>query len=339
MRIESSVTSVSWIPSEAIAGLAKMPFEAGVLHYDEPPPDVIEGLEALRVADRFRFANELRAFVDVEENGDGSRRIAGFGFIGGGHIGVTRVRVARREVTFTAFRLPDIQPEPEIGDGWVRFVQTTGGRTGLPAPRRVAHPPYAQYDSPLVWTTLALTIHADGRSEYEVVGASPFPRSWIYDHEGKVVAKTGLLEFKHWYRHAFGKHTPWGEMESPVLVTTVETALERELSGRIMRGDAKPTIRRLKRGKALVEQGDAGDTVFLLLDGVVAVEVDGEPLGELGPGAVLGERAVLEGGVRTATLRASTNCSVAVVLGDQLDPAVLAELGTGHRREAAAGGS
>jgi hypothetical protein len=339
MRIESSVTSVSWIPSEAIAGLAKMPFEAGVLHYDEPPPDVIEGLEALRVADRFRFANELRAFVDVEENGDGSRRIAGFGFIGGGHIGVTRVRVARREVTFTAFRLPDIQPEPEIGDGWVRFVQTTGGRTGLPAPRRVAHPPYAQYDSPLVWTTLALTIHADGRSEYEVVGASPFPRSWIYDHEGKVVAKTGLLEFKHWYRHAFGKHTPWGEMESPVLVTAVETALERELSGRIMRGDAKPTIRRLKRGKALVEQGDAGDTVFLLLDGVVAVEVDGEPLGELGPGAVLGERAVLEGGVRTATLRASTNCSVAVVLGDQLDPAVLAELGTGHRREAAAGGS
>jgi CRP-like cAMP-binding protein len=128
-------------------------------------------------------------------------------------------------------------------------------------------------------------------------------------------------------------------MESPVLVTAVETALERELSGRIMRGDAKPTIRRLKRGKALVEQGDAGDTVFLLLDGVVAVEVDGEPLGELGPGAVLGERAVLEGGVRTATLRASTNCSVAVVLGDQLDPAVLAELGTGHRREAAAGGS
>lgn len=316
-----------------------MPFEAGVLHYDQPPPDVIEDLEALRVGDRFRFANELRAFIDVDENDDGSRRIVGFGFIGGGHIGFTRVRIARREVTFTAFRLPDIQPEPQVGDGWVRFVQTAGGRTGLPAPRRVAHPPYAQYDSPLVWTTLALTIHADGRSEHEVVGASPFPRSWIYDHEGKVVAKTGLLEFKHWYRHAFGKHTPWGEIESPVLVTVVETALERELSGRIMRGHAKPAIRRLNRGKTLVEQGHAGDAVFLLLDGVVAVEVDGKSLAELGPGAVLGERAVLEGGVRTATLRASTNCRVAVVLGDQLDPAVLAELSTGHRREAAASGS
>src|SRR5918994_4671507 len=42
MRIESSVTSVSWIPSEAITGLAKMPFEAGITHYDDPPPDVID---------------------------------------------------------------------------------------------------------------------------------------------------------------------------------------------------------------------------------------------------------------------------------------------------------
>ncbi|MGH9187119.1 MAG: cyclic nucleotide-binding domain-containing protein, partial [Acidimicrobiales bacterium] len=310
MRIESSVTSVSWIPSEAITGLAKMPFEAGITHYDEPPPDVVDDLEALRVADRFRFANELRAYLDVEEGDDGHRRIVGYGHAGRGHIGTTRVRVGRRAVTFSAFRLPDLQPEPEVGDGWVRFVQTTGGRTGLPAPRRVAHPPVAQYDSPLVWTTLALKIHADGRSEHEVVGASSFPRSWIYDQQGKVVGKTALLDFRHWFRHAFGQHTPWGDTDSAALVTEVETALERELSARIMRGGAKPAIRKLNQGKALVEQGQPGDAVFLLLDGVIAAEVDGEPLAELGPGAVLGERAVLEGGMRTATLRAATKCKV-----------------------------
>jgi Cyclic nucleotide-binding domain len=334
MRIESSVTSVSWIPSEAIAGLAKMPFEAGILHYDEPPPDVINDLKALREADRFRFANELRAYIDVEEDGDGRRRIVAFGQAGGGHIGVTRVRVARREVTFAAFRLPDIRPDPEVGPGWVRFVQTAGGRTGVPAPRRVAYPPYAQYDSPLVWTTLALTIHADGRSEHEVVGASPFPRSWIYDQRGKVVGKTGLLDFKHWFRHAFGRHTPWGDTDSPALVTEVETALERELSARIMRVGGKPAIRKYSQGKALVEQGQPGDTVLLLLDGVLTVEVDGEPLAELGPGAVVGERAVLGQGVRTSTLRASTKCKVAVVAGDRLDTADLARLSAGHRREA-----
>jgi hypothetical protein len=339
MRIESSVTSVSWIPSEAIAGLAKMPFEAGILHYDEPPPDVIDDLEALRVADRFRFANELRAYIEVEETAGGGQRIVDFGQAGGGHIGVTRVRMGRREVTFTAFRLPDIQHDPEVGDGWVRFVQTAGGRAGVPAPRRVAHPPYAQYDSPLVWTTLALTIHADGRSEFEVVGASRFPRSWIYDHEGQVVAKTGLLDFKQWFRHAFGKYTPWGETDSPALVTAVETALERELSGTIMRGGAKPAIRKVNRDKTLAEQGQPGDAVFLLLDGVIAAEVDGEPLAEFGPGAVLGERAVLEGGVRTATLRAATRCKVAIVSGDQLDRSVLAQLSGDHRREEAARGS
>ena len=41
MRVESSVTSISWIPSEAITGMTKMPFEMGMAHYDPPPPDVI----------------------------------------------------------------------------------------------------------------------------------------------------------------------------------------------------------------------------------------------------------------------------------------------------------
>jgi hypothetical protein len=31
MRIESAVTSVSWIPSEAVAGLAKTGFTAGAV--------------------------------------------------------------------------------------------------------------------------------------------------------------------------------------------------------------------------------------------------------------------------------------------------------------------
>src|SRR5581483_3006238 len=74
MRIESSVTSLSWIPSEAIKGMTKMPFEVGVAHYDETPPDVIDDLGALRDADRFRFANQLSAWIEVEDG-----RITGFG--------------------------------------------------------------------------------------------------------------------------------------------------------------------------------------------------------------------------------------------------------------------
>ncbi len=331
MRITSAVTSISWIPSEAISGLTKLPFEAGITHYDDPPPDRLDGpdaIEELRVADRFRFANELRAWIEVDDG-----VIVDHGHAGRGHIGITRVHVGGRWLYFTAFRLPDLQPEPEVGDGWVRFTQTTGGRTGLPAPRRVSHKPFVQYDAPLVWTTLALTIHADGRAEHEVVGASPFPRAWIYDDRGELVGKTGLLDFKHWYRHAFGNHTPWGESDSPALVTTVETALERELSRTIMRSGAKPRFRTVREGRTLVEQGEPGDTLFLVLDGVVAVDVDGEVLAHLELGAVLGERAVVEDGVRTSTVRAATRCRVAAVRGDHLDRDALLELRAGHRRE------
>ena len=73
-RFESSVTSISWIPSEAISGPSKIPFELGVTHYDETPPDHLEDLEALRMGDRFREANELRAYIEVEDG-----RVIGYG--------------------------------------------------------------------------------------------------------------------------------------------------------------------------------------------------------------------------------------------------------------------
>jgi CRP-like cAMP-binding protein len=147
------------------------------------------------------------------------------------------------------------------------------------------------------------------------------------------VLKSGLVNFKGWSQRAFGSHSPWGDEDSPALVSEVETALERELSRHIMRGGGKPSIGKVGEGKTIVEEGDEGADVFLVLDGVVSVEVAGTALGQLGPGAVLGERALLEGGRRTATLRAVTPCRIATISGDQLDPGLLAALSSGHRRE------
>jgi hypothetical protein len=330
MRMESSVTSLSWIPSEAVTGMTKGIFESGFTHYDDPPPDVIEDLEALRDTDRFRFANRLQAFVEVE-NG----KIIDAGYQGGGVMGSSTVRVGGKGVTFAAVELPQLREEPVITPESATFVQTYGGRTALPAPRHVPRPPFVQFRAPLVWTTLKLTINADGSSDFELTGASTFPRHWVYDQEGKLAAKVGLADFKQWYRKSFGRFTPWGATNSTALVTAVETALERELAGLIMRGGEPPKLRKLKPGALLTEQGAPGDEVFLVLDGVLAVEVDGQPLAELGPGAILGERAVIEGGKRTSTLRAVTKCRVAVARGDQLDRAALEQISEGHRREEA----
>jgi hypothetical protein len=330
MRNESSVTSISWIPSEAVQGVTKVPFETGVAHYDDPPPDHIESLEALRAEDRFRFANHLSAWIEVLDG-----RIVGHGQEGGGQIGSTTLRFGGRGMTFAAVAFPDKRPEPVVGDGWVRFSQTCGGRTGVPAPRRVNRPPFVQVAAPLAWTTLTLTLFADGSSAHELTGASPFPRHWVYDRDRNLSHKSGLVDFKRWSQEAFGTHTPWGDEDSPALVTEVETAMERELSLRIMRGGVKPRIETVKQGATLVEQGDKGSDMYVLLDGVLAVEVDGAAVAQVGPGAVLGERALLEGGRRTATLRALTACKVAAATGAELAPEMLSELAAGHRREGA----
>jgi hypothetical protein len=328
MRIESSVTAVSWIPSEAVEGLPKIPFTMGVAHYDDPPPDVIDDLDALREADAFREANELRAFIEVEDG-----KITNYGHLGRGHLGVTRMKLGPRELSVAAVALPTIQGEPEVGEGWVRFTQTAGGRTGMPAPRRVRGKPFFQINSAIAWTTLALTIKADGSSQHELIGASPFPRHWIYDRENKLVQKSGMIDFDEWYRESFGKNTPWGDEDSSAFVTEVESALERELSRSIMREGTASKPRRLEIDGTLVEQGETGNKLYLILDGVLAAEVDGETVAEIGPGAILGERAVVEGGKRTATLRAVTPAKIVEVAADEIDPAALEELAGARRRE------
>ena len=180
-----------------------------------------------------------------------------------------------------------------------------------------------------MWSTLSLTLHADGPPEFEVLGASRFPRHWIFDGEGRLAAKSGLTDFRDWYRKSFGKHTPWGDQDSPALITAVETALERSLSVHMM-DNAKPKFRKLKAGETLVTEGEEGTDVFLVLDGVMRVEKGGERLAEYGPGAVLGERAGIEAGTRNSTLVAVTGCRVAVVAHELMDKEQLRELAKGH---------
>jgi hypothetical protein len=330
MRHEAQVTSLSWIPSEAIGGMMRAPFDAGFTHYDEPPPDVLGDIDALRRADRFRFANVLRAWV---ETADG--RIVGHGYSGGALMGSTTVNVRGITHTFEAVGLPDIRRDPEVVDGGaaVRFVQTCGGRTNLPAPRRVRRKPFVQWQAPLVWSTLGLTIRADGSSTFDVLGASRFPRHWVYADDGRLAAKTGMTDFKDWYRRSFGRHSPWGDQDSPALVTAVETALERSLSARLMHGERAPAIRSVKAGQTVVREGDPSTDVYLLLDGVLRAERGGERLAEYGPGALLGERASLEGGWRTATLVAVTPCRIAVAPATALDADALQDVSLGHRHE------
>ena len=330
-RFEGSVTAISWIPSEAIRGTTRLPFDLHIGRYDDPPPDdigSIDALEALASQGRFRFANHLRAWVDVDEG-----RVVANGHAGGSYISPTLMRVGPLHVAFQPTPFPDLRPPTEPAATSVRFYQTAGGRPGVPAPRHVKGRPFFKWEGPNVWTSLALTIDVDGSCRGELVGASRFPRHWLYDENLRLVGKSPVIDFDDWYRNAFDAHSPWGDEETPAFVTTVETALERQLAHTIMRGGARPFMKMLAAGDVLFTQGDAPTELFLLLDGVLTVDVDGERIAELGPGAIVGERALVDGGPRTATVRAATGCRLAAANAADIEPEVLAALAEGHHRE------
>ena len=328
MRIESSVTAISWIPSDAIEGMPKLPFELGVARYDEPPPDRLEegDLERLRSEDRFREANRLGAWIEVEDG-----KIVGHAYEGTGLVGSTTFNLGITDITIPGVAFEILRSDPEVQGNGVRFVQTVGGRAGFPAPRTVVGRPFVRIQSATAWTTLALTIRTDGSTEHELVGASTFPRHWVYDADGNLAAKSGTIDFKTWYREAHGERTPWGDEESDAFVTAAESALERAISRELMAGKMIPERRTLDPDGTLVEQGAPGGELYLVLDGVLVVAIDGEEVAEIGPGAIVGEKALLEGGTRTATIRARTRSRVAVIPGDLIDRQELEDLAATRR--------
>ena len=85
-------------------GSTRLPFDAGIAHYDQPPPEVLVDLDELREADRFRFANRLAAWIEVDKAG----WIKNPATSGGGQIGSTTVRVGGLSHVFQAVALPDI---------------------------------------------------------------------------------------------------------------------------------------------------------------------------------------------------------------------------------------
>lgn len=300
MRIESSVTAITWLPFSVLDAMPNLPLGIALAHFDEPPPEPLCDVDRLRAADAFREANELRAWISVE-NG----RIVDYGRGGRTFVAGARIDRANEQIAFPAVEFPVLRPEAEVGDGFVRFQQTVGGRIGLPAPRPLRGKPYLHIGSATAWTTLELVIRADGSSESRLVASSPFPRHSVYGADGSLVSEHGLADYDGWFHESFEEPSPWAGGE-----------LEEELDEIVLRsGGAKLERRRLDPGECLVEQGEAGTDMFVLLDGVLHVEIDGETVAEIGSGAVLGELAVLGDGRRTATLRAVRASRVAVLAG------------------------
>jgi hypothetical protein len=88
----------------------RIPFEAGVARYDDPPPDKWKDLDSVLGPEGARFANDLRAWIEVEDG-----EIVRCGQAGGGRISSTLFRLGGMRVLVEAVGYPE-QPSKYSAD-------------------------------------------------------------------------------------------------------------------------------------------------------------------------------------------------------------------------------
>lgn len=81
----------------------------------------------------------------------------------------------------------------------------------------------------------------------------------------------------------------------------------------------------LPAGTDLIVEGEAGDALFVIIDGTAAIRRAGVEVATVGEGAYFGELAILDGGPRSATVVATSDVRVAV-LGIRMFRTLLREI-------------
>lgn len=76
---------------------------------------------------------------------------------------------------------------------------------------------------------------------------------------------------------------------------------------------------KVEPGKVLVREGQLGHEFFLVVDGRVRVEQEGNVIGHLGAGEYFGEMALLEGHTRTASVVAESDTSLLIIHSTAFD--------------------
>jgi CRP-like cAMP-binding protein len=69
----------------------------------------------------------------------------------------------------------------------------------------------------------------------------------------------------------------------------------------------------LPTGRTLCKQGATGREAFVIVEGTAAVRINDKKVATLGPGACVGELALLDHGPRTATVVAETDVTALVI--------------------------
>ena len=72
-------------------------------------------------------------------------------------------------------------------------------------------------------------------------------------------------------------------------------------------------IQEFQAGTTIFAEGTPGDVLYVILSGEVEVSLRGELIEVLGPGELVGEMALIDPSVRSATVVAKSDCRLAVI--------------------------
>lgn len=68
-----------------------------------------------------------------------------------------------------------------------------------------------------------------------------------------------------------------------------------------------------KAGESIFSEGEAGDTMYVLLDGEAEILVGGQTVEVVGVGGIIGEMALIDSKARSASAIAKSDCRLAAV--------------------------
>lgn len=80
-----------------------------------------------------------------------------------------------------------------------------------------------------------------------------------------------------------------------------------------------PDARDITAGTVVFTQGDEADVMYAVVEGELAIDVNGKTVGTVGPGQVVGEMALIDrhGKPRTATVTAAVDSRIVAVDEDE----------------------
>lgn len=66
-------------------------------------------------------------------------------------------------------------------------------------------------------------------------------------------------------------------------------------------------------GTVIAVEGDQGTQMYVVMKGEVAISIHGRNMAVAGPGEIVGEMALINSNVRSATVTAKTDCRLALI--------------------------